>query len=286
MSRTRTPTSTLVDFAAARAVLPEVVERLVGLIDRVPDPAAASSCPPWSVGDVAAHLSLAYLAYSSAAVGEFGEWTALIPASVADPVPRLKELNSLALEYVTPEERENIGVLLVERAKTMVETTEGRDPSEVCEAPWFGDGVQVPLGAAVGLLISESLLHGLDIARGSGQAWPIDPAEARLVVSLVFPAMMPVMVNREAAGGLTARIRLHVRGSVTIGVDVDHGEVRVEREPASGQADCHISMDPVAFLLSTSGRTSQGRAIAAGKMVPWGRRAWLAPRTARLFSFP
>lgn len=273
------------DFEAARAILPAMVDRLTALIASVPDPSAASPCVPWSVGDVAAHLSLAYLGYSSAAAGDFGAWIGVIP-DVADPIARLKEMNTQTLEMVSAAERASLGPVLAERLQVLLDATEGRDPAELREAPWFGEGVRIPLGTVTGLLLSESMLHGLDIARGSGQAWPIDKRLARLVVSLVFPAMMPLMVNQATASGLSGRMRFHVRGGIDIAVTVADGQITVEREPVGGKTDCHISLDPVAFLLTASGRASHNKAIAAGKMIPYGRKPWLAPACAELFSFP
>jgi uncharacterized protein (TIGR03083 family) len=273
------------DFAAARAALPAVLDRLTALIANVPDQSAASPCPPWSVGDVAAHVSLAYLAYSSAAVGEFGEWTETIPDLPA-PIARLKQLNTQSLEMVTAQDRENLGAILAERLEALLDASAGRDPAEPCRAPWFGDDVRLPLGTVVGLILSESLLHGLDIARGSGQAWPIDKAPARLVLSLAFPTMMSLMVDAAVAKGLTGTMRIHVRGGIDIGITAVDGSVGVEREPAAARADCHISADPVAFLLTASGRASQNRAIAAGKLVAYGRKPLLAMKCSRLFSFP
>ena len=45
-------------------------------------------------------------------------------------------------------------------------------------------------------------------------------------------------------------------------------------------------MDPVGFLLAASGRASQNRQIALGRMIPYGRKPWLAPRIPGLFYYP
>jgi hypothetical protein len=48
-------------------------------------------------------------------------------------------------------------------------------------------------------------------------------------------------------------------------------------------ADCRISADPVAFLLTGADRESQWKAVLTGKMLAFGRKPWLALRFKKLF---
>lgn len=282
-----TDTGVAADFAAGRRAIPVVAAQAAALVAGIRDPEAKSALVPWTVGEVAVHLANVCLAYAESAADEFGDWMDAMPAR-PELRDRLGELNTLMLDLIPREERARIPDLLGERGRALVEATEGRDPHEPCRSPWFGEGDTVPLSAVVGLFLSESLLHSVDIARASGQRFRIDPEHARLVLSLVFPPMMPKTVNTGLAQELTADLRFHVRGGVTIGAAVRDGNVTVTRNPAagSGRADCHILLDPVAFLLVASGRTGRGGQIARGRMLPYGRKPWLGPAALRLFWFP
>jgi len=106
------------------------------------------------------------------------------------------------------------------------------------------------------------------------------------VISLAYPDTIPRSVDVARAANVHAAVRLHVRGGVTIGVDIDGPRVETRRDPGPGHTDCHIWLDPVAFLLTASGRSSQLRQIAAGRMISGGRKPWLGLTFARLFAHP
>jgi len=272
------------DCAAARAVIPTLADRSSELLARVRVPEAASPLPGWTAGDVAVHLGLACTAYAAAVIGDSGFLESIpVPAPGADVSEHIADLNALVLTGSTLADRQAAPARVRTAAETIVAATAGREPAEPCHIPWFGE---LHLSTVLGLFLSETLLHTLDVARASRQKWPIPPGTARLILSLVFPELMPRTVHRERAAKLDAAVRLHVRGGVTIGVEVDRGEVRTVRNPGPGRTDCHISVDPVGFLLAASGRASQNRQIALGRMVPYGRKPWLAPRIAGLFYYP
>ncbi|NUR29951.1 MAG: hypothetical protein HOV83_29560 [Catenulispora sp.] len=216
---------------------------------------------------------------------DFDSWMASLPQR-AELAERVTHLNALTVSQATSADRQAAPARIRAAAETVVAATAGRDPAEPCPVPWFGEDTQLQLSTVLGLFLSETLLHTLDVARASRQKWPIPPGTARLVLSLVFPELMARAVYRERAAKLDAAVRLHVRGGVTIGVEVLRGEVRAVRNPGPGRTDCHVSMDPVGFLLAASGRASQNRQIALGRMVPYGRKPWLAHRLAGLFYYP
>ena len=53
-----------------------------------------------------------------------------------------------------------------------------------------------------------------------------------------------------------------------------------------GPVDCHISADPVAFLIVAYGRGSQWPPILRGKITAWGRKPWRAFGLMRLLVNP
>lgn len=134
---------------------------------------------------------------------------------------------------------------------------------------FFWHGMEIPVRAAKGILLGELLVHGLDMARAHGEAWPISAADAIAVIEGVM-AVAPAFVT-PAANGLTATIRLKLRNGPRWLLRFDDGGLRVEAD-AKCPVDWTISADPVAFLLLSYGRDSQFRHVAAGRVAAWGRR--------------
>jgi uncharacterized protein (TIGR03083 family) len=233
------------------------------------------------------HLGLACTAYSAAAAGvlDVDHWGVFVPEH-PDLSQRVAVLNATTLSQAAPDAYRAVPGQIRDGAAALVAALEGRDPGEPCRIPWFGVDTPLPLAAVVGLFLSETVVHTLDVARASGQKWRIPPTVARLIISLTYPETMPRTVDAARAADVHAAVRLHVRGGVTIGVDVDGARVETCRDPAPGRTDCHISVDPVALVLVATGRSSQLRQIAAGRMFSYGRRPMLGPTIARLFSHP
>jgi hypothetical protein len=124
--------------------------------------------------------------------------------------------------------------------------------------------------SATGLLVGEQILHGYDVARTLRRRWPINTADAALMLHAVT-AMMPLAVNPETARWFTASYEVRARGVPQFVVRFRNGVATVE--PPSGQAvDCRLSADPVDLMLVAYGRISQWGPIARGRLRAWGRK--------------
>ncbi|MBS2540163.1 maleylpyruvate isomerase family mycothiol-dependent enzyme [Catenulispora sp. NF23] len=283
----RSRTTLAEDLAAARAAVPEFAERAARLVEGIGNPKAVSLLPGWNAADVAVHLGLACTAYSAAAAGalDVGHWETFVPEH-PDLAQRVAVLNATTLSQAAPEAYLAAPAQIRTGAATLVAALADRDPREPCTIPWFGADEPLTLAAVTGLFLSETALHTLDLARATGQKWLIPPPIARQIISLAYLDTIPRTVDHTRAATMHAAIRIHVRGGVTIGVEVDGPLVQTHRDPAPGRTDCHISVDPVAFVLAASGRSSQARQIVTGRMIAYGRKPWLGPMFARLFIHP
>ncbi|MER5617856.1 maleylpyruvate isomerase N-terminal domain-containing protein [Streptomyces sp. NPDC002215] len=54
---------------------------------------------------------------------------------------------------------------VAERGETFLRVTEGLAPDTPVNVPWYGQGTTTTPATVTGLMLSESLVHGLDIAR-------------------------------------------------------------------------------------------------------------------------
>lgn len=133
------------------------------------------------------------------------------------------------------------------------------------------------------------------LARAEGVAWPIPGRHAALVLdAFLFPLLGRLgraLVDREAAEDVWATYDVRVRGGSRYLLRFAAGDLTVDpvapgRSSRVAPIDCHLSVDPSAFLMVAWGRRSQWPAIASGQFVAWGRRPWLGPRLRPLLRNP
>ncbi|MET9536229.1 maleylpyruvate isomerase N-terminal domain-containing protein [Streptomyces sp. NPDC006553] len=269
-----------------RVALRAVVLRLVRLLRDVPDLEAASGVPVWTVGDVGAHLAGVHVAYSTGFTDETLEWDALLPPDSGSFSERIAAVNATSIGLFGGEERTRIGEFIGERSEMFLRVTEGLAPDSPVNAPWLGKDLPLTLAGATGLMLSESLVHGLDIARGAGLPWTIGPDEASLVLGQAMPTMMPLGLDAEKARGVSISFDLAVKGGPRLAVVVENGAATVTRDAPPRTYDCRITAEPVAFLLVSFRRMPVWKAIAYGRMRAGGRRPWLAMRLGDLIGSP
>lgn len=136
--------------------------------------------------------------------------------------------------------------------------------------------------AGVGsIMLTELLVHGLDLARAIRRPWPITGSQAAACIRGILPALV-LMVDPAAARAATGTYHLRVRGHQDWTIHIHDGAVTIEpgRPP---RADVHFSADPTAFLLNSYGHLGSARAVLTGRLVAWGRKPWLVQRFARTF---
>jgi hypothetical protein len=144
--------------------------------------------------------------------------------------------------------------------------------------PWLVQGVEFSLSNLTCHALNELTVHGRDIALADGRDWPISRSDANLVVNgFLFPSLAGLgrsMVNQETAADVQVTYDIRVRGGGRVFFRLDKGDFSVE-VPNRGRVDCHLLVDPAAFLLVAWARISQWRAIPRGQLLAWGRRPWL-----------
>jgi hypothetical protein len=133
-------------------------------------------------------------------------------------------------------------------------------------------------------------MHGDDIAQAAGRPWQIESTHGAMVLGrFLVPVLQALdsraMLDAEQAAGLRATYDIRLRGGDRFYFIFNDGALTIE-EPSARKVDCHISADPVAFLMVAWSRQSQWSAIAKGKLLAWGRKPWLGPRFRGLMRNP
>ncbi|MBB5936510.1 maleylpyruvate isomerase N-terminal domain-containing protein [Streptomyces zagrosensis] len=273
------------EHAKTRAALGVAIPRVVRLLRDVRDVDAASGVPVWSVGDVGAHLGAVYLAYHSiACADEPVEWDQILPQGDEPFAERIATVNAASIEMFHGQERAHLGEFLAERGEMFLRVTESLAADALVAAPWLGQ--EITVATATGLVLSETLVHGLDIARGAGLPWPISADDARLVIGQSMPTMMSMALHKAKARGVSIAFDLAIKGGPRLAVVVEDETMTVTRDAPPRGYDCKITATPTAFLLVSFRRSPIWKAIARGHLRASGRRPWLARQLGVLIASP
>ncbi len=249
----------------------------------------------WNLGEVAMHLSQAWIAVPGLARRDLSRVHEVVPSlagAAGDSLIRdLWELGETTVLGVKSDPERNPGVLadrIEARAAEYLRECVGADPD--APRPWLVQGATVRQSTLTYHLLNETVMHGGDIARAAGHPWPIEPSHAAMVwgrfLVPVLQALDPrAMVNPGKSADLQATYEVSVRGGDSFYFVFNYGELTVE-EPSSHEVDCHISADPVALLMVAWGRESQWPLIAEGKLETGGPKAWLGPQFKSLIRNP
>lgn len=259
------------DLAGMLKAIAVTAPRLAGLLRAVTDP-SANAVGVWSVGETAAHVAHSYEGFLAMAQGTHG------------PMPGLAEIGAANARDLAADPERDLRILArrVEiGARDFVDylgSARG-DPLVV----WYGNN-EVPRSAMAGALLGEVLVHGFDIARTEGLPWPIEPAHATLAIEGSLP-LLPYFVDSEQAADVDACYELHLRGGGDSYWRFRNGSLSIDRTRRRS-VDCHLSVEPVAFMLVSYERVPSWGQIVRGKFFTWGRKPWLGFRFPRLLNAP
>jgi len=271
------------DLDAVQAALRRETGRLTALLTADADLAAPVPGLAWNAGQVVAHLCVVYRAFGDAMRGETlapGPETATdehdLAAFVAD-------LNNRVVEQVSFAGPREAAETLAYAAGDLLSAFEpGLDPLADRPTPWYGPGLTRTVGTLAALTVSESLVHGYDLASALRTTRHLDRRSAAAIAPTVMSEMLPLLVDRRAARAAAVAFEVRVRGGRPFVLRVANGIARAER--ADGQdVDCVLSLSADSALLVGFRRQPLWRAVAGGSIVAYGRRPWLGLRFPALF---
>jgi len=218
----------------------------------------------WTAAEVGAHL-----------VSLPGRYRAMLAAP--GPVPEsLSAENERALTEITERDPATLADRLTVEVAALLDALSDDAGRRV----WYFTVEHTAAGLG-GIMLTELLMHGWDLADALRRPWPVTRPQAVACLRGILPAIV-VAVDPAVAVSAEGTYHVHVRGSDDWTYRVQGGTVSVEAGRPD-RADLHLSVDPVTFLRSAYGLISNARAGLSGGIVAWGRRPWLATRFARLF---
>ena len=238
--------------------------QISSILREAPDP-TVPAVGVWNIAETAAHLALSSPYFLQAVSGQAeledvtddATATAHVEAVAREPE---RDLGRLAQRIVEGE-----SALVAHARRT-------RDDPPV--TPF--QGIRMPLSAVLGVELGELIVHGHDIARAARLPWPVRPADAALALAAVVQ-VLPLLLDAERAEHLRIRCQLHIRHGTAVVIVVADGALHLE-PPSDRSVDCHLTVDPLTFLLLSFHRIGPTAPVLTGKVLPWGRRPWLASR--------
>ncbi|WUQ35696.1 maleylpyruvate isomerase family mycothiol-dependent enzyme [Streptomyces sp. NBC_00234] len=251
----------------------DTAQEIAALLREATDTGAPVPGSAWTIGEAAAHLAQANELMADIAAGRV--------RSHGDGTPQsLAAANERALAAFGEREAGPLAEMIADRAEAYLTAVDGRPAGETVDTP-LGTMSPEALGS---YLLTHMLGHGYDLARALGRPHMIDRTRAGLCLPFLIAAMPRVAVAATTAG-LTARYTIRLWSGARFGVTFTDGAVTVTPQPPT-RPDCTIHIEPVTFLLMALGRRNPVAAIASGRILAWGRKAWLAPRFPGLFRAP
>lgn len=253
------------DWPQLREEIITTTARVSGLLRALPDGDLPLSRVSWSAAELGAHLVSLARRYRRM-------------AQTSQPFPAsLSADNQREVAAVSERDPGALADLLEVEVTTLLEAfgDDGEQPT------WYFT-VEHTVAGIGAILLSELLLHGLDLARACQRPWPITRAQAVACLRGILPALI-LTVDADATPKAAGTYHLHLRGGADWTIRVHEGAVSVE-PGRPRQADLHFSVDPAVFLLNAYGLISSVRAMLSGGMISWGRRPWLVLPFSRLFT--
>ncbi|MEW2577400.1 maleylpyruvate isomerase N-terminal domain-containing protein [Streptomyces syringium] len=246
----------------------------------------------WNAGQLTAHLCAVYDIYATALCGELPDgWSDLVGVTdTAGAAQTLREWvtasNAVAVRSTAFASPAQAADALTGAAGRLLDALDGHtDPHESRPTPWYGPEVTRTVGTLAALAVSETLVHGYDLAGAFGGDTRIPERPAAAVAPTVMSQMLPLMLDRERARRISGSIEVRVRGGTPFVLRVAHGTA--QSAPADGRtADCVVSLNPCSALLIGFRRQSVGRAVLTGRIIAYGRRPWRGTWLHTLFPSP
>ena len=249
------------------AAVARACPRLTALLRSVRNP-GAPAIGEWTITDTAIHVSHAMDAVTAVAKGGGG---------ILDDV---WDLASMTAMFVKAESERDLPALADRIETSVAGFLEYMGTTHTGETnTWMVRGVQAPPSMVVCHILNELVIHGRDIATADGQSWPIDRTSATLILEgFVLPVLSGLgtaMVNADEVKAKHITFDVRLRGGGRHQFLFDDGQFRIQPGPPVRTVDCHLSVDPEAFLLVAWNRISQWSALPKGKLMAWGRKPWL-----------
>lgn len=247
----------------------DVTAQLAGMVRPLADTQAPIAGWNWDVGEMASHLVTSGRVLADLASGASTFYAEGTKESLA-------AANASKLREFTEREGGRLADHMEEATRGFLASVAARSGEQISPTP-MGD---MDMATLTSYMLTHTIIHGYPLGQALGTPLALTAEYVELTLPFLLTAMRTVL-DPERVTGLTATFLIHLRGGgPRLRVSFEDGALDVEAlapgAPSPRPVSCHISAEPVAFFLVAMGLKSQWVAIARGRMMAWGTRAWLA----------
>jgi hypothetical protein len=250
-----------------------VADYIVGLIRHLEDTSIPLAHTKWTVGTAAAHLVISQRLSKRVLQGEKNPYKNANPETVADT-------NAILLEEFVERKGDKLATMLVMDTEAFLKTLAQQNDSFKMRTH-FGT---MDLETTLAYNLCHLLIHASQIARALNHRIPVTNKDVAMVLPFLKLATK-VTYDKDTGKDFTCTYAIHLRNSVSYAIICEGQKVHVV-DMIPEFVDCHISADPVAFFLVSTGVINQWQPLFTGKLLAWGKRPWLALHLTKLFKSP
>ncbi len=249
----------LINRDDAATALRDYTSRLCTILRTAPrrDAPAIGS---WTLGDVANHLA--------SGVENYALWLQGLDAPDLDEIKNMSQWNIESVRALPPADLPELADRIEAATAQFIQSARDR-PSSSYVRWWAGN--RIPVEVAVCMRLIEAAVHGLDIATAAKARWKIGSDDAR-IMSYGLAYIGPYFVDEEKVH-FEGTLRMRIRGGANLYYIVQDRQLEVAT--TGSRPDWHLSVDPVAWVLVSTGRRNQWSAALRGKIIGWGKNPLL-----------
>ncbi len=262
------------DQAALAKALDSALPRVIAMARAGKNPNAKVPGLDWTAAEVGTHLVMALLVFAASIRGdeltyEFGD------EAPNQTMPEfLKTANDKTLKMLGPKTLEDVAEgLEAAHAELQQVFASELDLEAECAAGWYGVGQTRTVGTLLALAVTETLAHGWDLAGALKLDRWFETEEAVVSFPTVMSQMLPLLVDPRVPQDYKVSFEVRITGGQPFIMRL--AERKAWTEPAGGEVDCIIEMDPVWGLLVGFRRIPLWKALLKGKVKTSGPKPWL-----------
>jgi hypothetical protein len=275
-------------WRASRTALAAEVARVVTLLRNTPDPPPRPAGEAWGFAEIATHLSHGWMTLPQLSQGDVAPIIDLVGQSA---ITHPSEMGALT-EGAVAADPERDPLALADRIETAASaylaTCSDDDVTKTTQ--WIVDDVMAPVPMFTAHLLSETVLHGLDLARAAGRPWRVEPAHASMALhEFLVPVIHRIperLIDADALRCDRIVLDIRLRQAPRLRLRFENDGLHADDPADRGSVDAHIATDPATFLVYLWGRRSLAQTLVRGRMVVWGRAPWRAVSMARAVGLP